>query len=183
MRLEHTALRSWFLAWWRHDEGGTRRRAIYLLNLRHCLNYLLKEIPNIGRLPIRIRTDLRVLFSVRHTCQAIRRRALCNQPVVFVVALQTATLHCTRALSTMTFVPNEDLDPSVVPELEDSQKSSTSTGQKTRKALLQPFTPVVFVEAESTLALDLDAGKYKPINVPAASDSQPPPVSEVSFHG
>jgi hypothetical protein len=83
----------------------------------------------------------------------------------------------------MTFVPNEDLDPSVAPELEDPLNPSTSTGpQKNGKALLQPFTPVVFVEAESTLAMDLDAGKYKPINVPIASDSESPTISEVSLH-
>jgi hypothetical protein len=82
----------------------------------------------------------------------------------------------------MTFAPNEDLEPSVVPELEEpSQVPSTSTRpQKNGKALLQPFTPVVFVEAETTLAMDLDAGKYKPINVPTNSES--PAVSEVSLH-
>jgi hypothetical protein len=83
----------------------------------------------------------------------------------------------------MTFARNENLDSSVAPELEEPQIPSTSTGlQKNGKALLQPFTPVVFVEAESTLAMDLDAGKYKPINVPTASDSESPPVSEVSLH-
>ncbi|CAG8765256.1 4835_t:CDS:1, partial [Acaulospora colombiana] len=79
-----------------------------------------------------------------------------------------------KAVSTMTFVQNSDINASTTPDLEERPSTlpkpfATITGQpQIGKPMLPPFAPVIFVEAkESSLSTELGADKYVPINVPA----------------
>lgn len=90
-----------------------------------------------------------------------------------------------RLHTTMTFVPNGDVDPSTKLELDETAQSvlnplsGVADQPKNGKAFLAPFAPVIFVEATDTsLSVGLNNTKYKPINVPDAENA---PIAHVSI--
>jgi hypothetical protein len=74
----------------------------------------------------------------------------------------------------MTLVQNSDINASTTPDLEERPSalaepfSTITSPPQIGKAMLQPFAPVIFVEAkESSLSTELGADRYVPINIPS----------------
>jgi hypothetical protein len=74
----------------------------------------------------------------------------------------------------MTLVQNSDINASTTSDLEEHPPalagpfSTITSPPQIGKTMLQPFAPVIFVEAkESSLSTELGADKYVPINIPS----------------